>query len=352
MDNYDARRRRFMAAAGAAMLAARARADGARLDLSLDPLTRAATPRGDARDAVLTCVTRAGARLVAAGEAGIVIVSDDDGLTWSQAQVPVSVTLTALAFATPDRGWAVGHDGVVLHSEDGGSSWRRQLDGGQVADGPDRPLLDVHAFDAHTAIAVGAYGMALMTQDGGRHWASIMTRIDNPDERHWYRIIPAGCGSDDSLWLVGEQGRIVRSDNARGEEPFKAVASPYAGSFFDAVAHETGLLALLGLRGHGFMTRDDGQSWQPLALPGMGSLHAGLWLPDGRLLVADEAGRLSIGTPVQADAKRVMTFRPLRMPRSCPVAGLAQAADGALVVVGACGVARLDAARLEIGEQR
>ena len=43
--------------------------------------------------------------------------------------MPVSSDLFAVHFANASKGWAVGHDGVVLASSDGGQSWTKQLDG-------------------------------------------------------------------------------------------------------------------------------------------------------------------------------------------------------------------------------
>jgi hypothetical protein len=120
------------------------------------------TPR--AAGAAMLAVARAGRRLVAAGERGIVRVSDDDGATWSQARVPVQVSLAALHFADARRGWAAGHLGVILRTDDGGATWTRQLDGIDVArqvlaaapdeaarqraqrlvdEGPDKPFFDL-----------------------------------------------------------------------------------------------------------------------------------------------------------------------------------------------------------------
>jgi len=86
----------------------------------LDPLVYPAIQWRVPNKAVLLASTCAGKRLVAVGECGMVTLSDDDGATWRQGKVPVSVTLTAVDFATPEKGWAVGHSGVVLHTEDGG----------------------------------------------------------------------------------------------------------------------------------------------------------------------------------------------------------------------------------------
>ena len=77
-------------------------------------------------------ISRAGSRVIAVGMHGAILYSDDQGKTWSQAHVPVSVLLTAVHFVNERLGWAVGHNGVVLHSADGGANWQRQLDGWQI----------------------------------------------------------------------------------------------------------------------------------------------------------------------------------------------------------------------------
>ena len=74
-----------------------------------------------APESLLNDATRAGDRIVAVGERGHVIYSDDEGQTWTQAEVPVSVTLNAVDFGSDSSGWVVGHSGVVLHSGDAGA---------------------------------------------------------------------------------------------------------------------------------------------------------------------------------------------------------------------------------------
>ena len=71
---------------------------------------------------VLIAVARAGNRLVAAGEHGVICYSDDNGITWVQGKVPVDVTLTTVAFVSPTDGWAAGHYGVILHTTDAGAT--------------------------------------------------------------------------------------------------------------------------------------------------------------------------------------------------------------------------------------
>src|SRR5260221_3139702 len=81
--------------------------------------------------AVLIAIATAGRQLVAVGENGIVAIGGVDGTSWDQVLTPVSVSLTAVAFATDRIGWAVGHSGVILATRDAGRSWQQQLAGRQ-----------------------------------------------------------------------------------------------------------------------------------------------------------------------------------------------------------------------------
>ena len=78
---------------------------------------------------MLLDIAVAGERLVAVGERGHILTSQDQGQNWTQAEVPTSVMLTRVFFVDDKLGWAVGHDGNVLHSQDGGLIWALQRDG-------------------------------------------------------------------------------------------------------------------------------------------------------------------------------------------------------------------------------
>lgn len=78
-------------------------------------------------------------------------------------------------------GWAVGDAadgyGTILHTTDGGATWRRQPalapsggPGGSPADVPNANLTAISAADAANAWAVGVAGVILRTRDGGQTW--------------------------------------------------------------------------------------------------------------------------------------------------------------------------------------
>jgi len=78
---------------------------------------------------LLQDIVRVGDRLVVVGERGHIATSDDNGKTWQQAEVPTRAMMNAVFFVSASEGWAVGHDGLVLHTTDGGKTWTIQLDG-------------------------------------------------------------------------------------------------------------------------------------------------------------------------------------------------------------------------------
>lgn len=308
-------------------------------------------------------VTRAGDRLVAVGERGIVLLSDDDGRNWRQAKrVPVNVALTDVTFPSAQLGWAVGHSGVVLHSSDGGETWARQLDGrlaaelilddarrhaegeqgarmvrtadSLVADGPDKPLLGVHFIDAQRGWVVGAYGLALATRDGGKSWSSLMRSIPNPRGKHLYQV----RGDADELLVAGEQGALFRSDN--GGADFREVRTPYAGTYFGVLQTRARTVVAFGLRGNAWRSADAGTSWTRVDAGQDVSIAAGRTLKDGSLVLGDESGRLLRSTDDGA------TLAPMPVPPVAGLTGLVQAADGALILSGPRGLTRIEPANL------
>ena len=315
----------------------------------------------------MLAIARAGDRLVAVGERGIVLLSDDHGASWRQAQVPVSVSLTAVQFVDAQRGWAVGHSGAVLFSDDGGTSWALQFDGIQaariaqeaaraetgkpgepdgeagrkrlgeaerlVADGPDKPFLDLHFSDARNGLIVGAYGLAFRTQDGGRHWQSWIGRLPNPRGKHLYRIGAAGR----RVFIIGEQGLLVRSDD--GGETFTAIETPYAGTYFGLHTYSDGGLLAFGLRGNAYSSTDAARQWAKVELGTPNPLVDRVLLADGSLLLVDQQGQ----TFVSPSAAQAGSFKRSTLSFGVPVSSLVQAADGSFVAASPHGVRRVAA---------
>lgn len=294
-------------------------------DTNPTPQTVYSQASDKAARSLLLDVAKAGPRLVAVGERGHILFSDDQGQSWNQARVPSRQLLTAVYFVDDKRGWAVGHDAQILASSDGGATWSKQFED----PAREAPLLDVWFQDAEHGFAVGAYGSLLETRDGGKQWQDVAERLDNPDQFHLNGIAAV---KEAGLFIVGEQGSMFRSSDAG--QTWERLEGPYQGSLFGVIgtAHANTLLAY-GLRGNLYRSSDFGSTWQAIPLQGArGALEFGLasatLLDDGSLVLVGNGGSVLRSTD---DGQRFSVFnRPDRVALS----GVSAEADGQLILVG------------------
>jgi photosystem II stability/assembly factor-like uncharacterized protein len=310
-----------------------------------------------ASQALLNGLAHAGKRLVAVGQRGHVVFSDDVGQTWQQASVPVSSDLVAVSFPTPTTGWAVGHDGVVLRSTDAGATWTRQLDGkaagaamvdyyarGAVKDadpkraeaaaeeakrfaaqGAENPFLDVWFENDKSGFVVGAFGLILRTADGGSTWEPWLHAVDNPKAQHLYAVRAVGA----DVYITGEQGLVLKLDRAAGR--FRAVEVPYQGTLFGVTGNSRAVV-VHGLRGTVLRSGDGGRSWQTVPTNLQVGLTASTVDADNRILIVSQSGHVLISTDDGASFKAASIERPV------PAAAVLALGRNAVVVAGPRGV--------------
>ena len=347
-----------------------------------DPLESPALVSDRAHQSLLLDITRAGSRLVAVGAHGHVVYSDDSGKSWQQAKTPSSVTLTSVYFPSATVGWAVGHDGIILNTQDAGQTWTKQFDGylankaivkaarankeaslqaldraknsGDSAlietaeiqlenvtyaledaqydakSGSTKPFLDVWFYDAKQGFAVGAYGMAFHTKDAGKSWVDWSNNLDNPDRLHINGIAMVGPRS---LMISGEQGMILRSDDMGNS--WRSLPSPYEGSYFGIVSKAESVL-VFGLRGNLFHSQDGGIRWSRVQTGAEQTLIAGTIKSDKSAVLVGNAGS------VISLNRRFEAPNALILPGRSAAASVAEAPDGTIVLVGESGVNRID----------
>lgn len=330
---------------------------GSRVEAFQAPLESPAIHNDLAVRSPLLDVVAVGGRIVAVGLRGGVVLSDDAGQSWEQADVPVSTDLVALSFVGERKGWAVGHGGVVLHTSDGGATWKKQLDGIQAArlaidyyasnqagiedaqtqkllereqslavEGETQPFMDVLFVDELNGYVVGTFNRIFVTTDGGESWAPLMHLTDNPGELHFYTI----AGGGDQLYLAGERGRVWRYDSVTGR--FVAADTPYDGTLFGILPFDEQSLLAYGMRGSLYLSRDRGESWSEVESSANAGVTAAIELPDGRLLIVDQGG----GIAQSSDGGE--TFTPLLISQPMPYFGAAYMTAGELVLVGVRGI--------------
>ncbi len=236
------------------------------------------------------------------GEHGIILDRQGNGV-WTQHDVPVNITLTAISQSPTGDMFAVGHQGVILKKAASGQ-WQKVFDGyelitkkqanlkqqilefkeqmalvtdedeldeltmqledmefaqedleGEIESGPTSPLLDVLALDGNRIYALGAYNTLLLSEDGGNEWRLVSHRLENPNNFHLNNMVKSG----NTLFIFGEAGIGYRSlDNG---QTFETLYMPYEGTFFGGEVYGDFVVAY-GLKGNVVFSSNGGDSWQ------------------------------------------------------------------------------------------
>lgn len=307
--------------------------------LASEPMPNAVT------QALILDIVDSNSRAVAVGERGQVLVSESRS-DWRQVDgVPTRATLTAVD-AVGENVWAVGHDGTILHSGDGGLHWTLQRSDVLRPPGDEEewnprqgvPLLDILMLDAQHGFAVGAYSLMLRTDDGGATWTPVNATaalgdegdiadetaagdaaaeddayddeswtiaedelvLDEESDPHFNGIVRTGSGA---LFIVAERGAGFRSRD--GGTTWERIQLPYQGSMFGAIGFEGDHLLAYGMRGNAFETTDLGDNWTELATGTDLSLMGGAALPDAGVVLVGVNGivlhRASATAPLRAE---------------------------------------------------
>ena len=255
---------------------------------------------------VLQTAARAGGRVVAIGERGLIVLSDDQGKTWAPGSPGAGERLAHRAvlrgraarlgrgprrrgpahrrrrrdLEPPGRRRGTSPGRLGRGRAAGGTaprrSGRRASAGRCAPSGRGRARTnrcwDVRFADARRGWVVGAYNLFFETTDGGASWRSISTRLDKPEGAAPQR--PGhGCRDRRCSSPASRACSFARSTPAR---PFQALASPYKGSWFSLAQGEDGAVTVAGLRGNAFRSADGGTTWTTNRRPAAGVYRRGI----------------------------------------------------------------------------
>ncbi|MGH8471647.1 MAG: WD40/YVTN/BNR-like repeat-containing protein [Gammaproteobacteria bacterium] len=218
----------------------------------------------------------------------------------------------------------------------------------------ERALFDVWFANEGHGLAVGAYGLLLESTDGGEHWMRRTLAIyqAGTDGEADGKGVAAGRGGDPSafdlpatdlhlnhiaatdsgrLYLAAERGTVFSSDD-RGRS-WRALPSPYAGSFSGVLPLDDNAALVFGLRGH--LYRWDRAGWTAIPTGTDETLTAGVRLSDGTLVLA------GLGGVVLLSRDGGQSFTPQLEPDRAGFAAIAGSGPRALFLVGERGIRRL-----------
>jgi photosystem II stability/assembly factor-like uncharacterized protein len=161
------------------------------------------------------------------GEGGLVLFTENGGETWERTTLPrlplpdeeasdieyTAEELEAFGIVTPPpsvyglfftsalQGWAVGQDGALMLTQDGGRQWEIQ------ASAIRESLYDV-GVTGERGWAVGDKGTILQSSDGGKQWKTVELGLEF--RFFWLRRLSVIPG--DHAFLVGADGLVLNSE--------------------------------------------------------------------------------------------------------------------------------------------
>ena len=208
--------------------------------------------RGHPHD-VLFGVNTSSDGLLAVGSNGRLWQSRDGSQWQSNSNVGDSRALLAVSERQGNL-LAVGQQGGIFHNA--GDGWK-------AVEAPVKErLFAVAQGDFGLAVATGAFGAVLCSQDGGRSWRQ--SQIDWPaliGQNYQPHVYNAAIDARGRIYIVGEFGMIARSDDAG-----KSWQSLHSGeaSLFGLALSDTGLAYAVGQSGTVLRSKDGGDSWKAI----------------------------------------------------------------------------------------
>ena len=206
---------------------------------------------------------------------------------WSPRDSGTKEALTCVSFADEKNGWAAGHGGVIVHTEDGGNTWRIQRE----SSSENNPLFDIQFVSQSVGYACGAYDTLLKSTDGGKTWT-----LSAPGSDNIYNGL--AFFDEETGFLVGEFGTVLRTTDG-GKSWEKIDLGGHEGSLFGITLLDSQRILVYGVAGNVFRSEDGGHHWVEVSLEQDKSLFRGAADGDtvvlvgstGTVLVSSDGGK-------------------------------------------------------------
>jgi len=267
--------------------------------------------------------------------------STDGGQTWKPVEVPGNewITFKALSFVDLQHGWAVGGNGLVIRTANGGRSW-------ELLKSPTTSELEaVYFVNSEVGYAGGTRGLLdrisgevtgsleiLCTKDGGETWRRCykenepisVFQITSTSESTAFAITGGNCllRTDDqgtswraipltvryvayiafapngSGWVVGSGGTFLRSDDGGMTWQRPAFLSEdFGNQDWNAIAFNAkGCGLAVGENNTLALTTDNGKTWELQTVEGAEHLR-GVWMQGSQAIVLDSQKLYGIDLP-------------------------------------------------------
>jgi len=137
----------------------------------------------------------------------VLLVAAQTEFVWQNPK-PQGNSLYGMQFISVSIGWAVGNNGTIMKTTDGGKNWVFQSSNTTAA------LTGVHFINSQTGWAVGA-NTVIKTVNGGDNWSVMTTSAPT--------ALNAACFFDENTGILAGYGMVLRTTD--GGKTFTTVAS-------------------------------------------------------------------------------------------------------------------------------
>lgn len=189
----------------------------------------------------------------AVGSNGQILATTDGGATGFYQESGInSYSLFGLHFIDNQSGWIAADRGSILHTSDGGNTWIEQRSGTSLR------LYDVQFTDANTGWVVGDWRTVLHTTDGGTTWTKqSIPNISGPHINALH-MLNSQIGWATSATSRGNRSLIGTKDGGLSWEILFDGSGTIFRDIFFVNEHEGWIVGDNGLIRH---STDGGQSW-------------------------------------------------------------------------------------------
>jgi len=296
----------------------------------------------------------------AVGVDGLIVHSSDGGVSWIRQESGVSNALRGVFFVDASQGWVVGDKGLILHTADGGVSWDVQTSNTTVT---------LHALWFNDALHgwVGLTDGVLKTTNGGQTWQKVgsvpsdVKSIQFFDSNNGVLVCNSGSPGGGRLMTTANGGAtwtvatcfftIYNGQPWPCNDNFTALHFP-SRSFGGAVGAWVGPAS--------FTSTDGGATWKELALPKDIAKVAAISLrtptegyvvdANGMLYITKDGGKSWSSHSLGLSSPNIMGFSSGPFINETPQAAVRfQDANHGVVILGLSGKSNLIALRTADG---